>query len=102
MRFLKNEAWTHVRLHPINTIKPRKEPVNHPFKLCSNKCVGHYRERTKINYYLKQDIKGLIHPKMKITPCFTHPQGILGVYDFLLSDESNQSYIKNCPGSSKR
>ncbi len=29
---------------------------------------------------------------MKISPCFTHPQAI--VYDFLLSDESNQSYIK--------
>ncbi len=32
---------------------------------------------------------------MKITPWFTHPQAILGVYDFLLSDECNQSYIKN-------
>ncbi len=36
---------------------------------------------------------------MKIS--FTHPQSILCVHDFLLSDESNQSYIKNCPGSSK-
>ncbi len=43
----------------------------------------------------------LLHPKMKISPCFTHPQGILGVYDFLLSNESSQSYIKNCPWSSK-
>ncbi len=46
-------------------------------------------------------LKGLVHPKMKISPCFTHPQGILGVYDFLLSDESNRSYIQNCPGSFK-
>ncbi len=42
---------------------------------------------------------------MKISPCMTHPQGILGVFqelnDFLLSDESNQSYIKNCSCSSK-
>ncbi len=38
---------------------------------------------------------------MKISLCFTHPRGILGVYDFLLSDESNRSYIKNYPGSSK-
>ncbi len=38
---------------------------------------------------------------MKISLCFTHPQSILGVYDFLLSDESNRSYIKNCPGPSK-
>jgi len=30
---------------------------------------------------------------MKITPSFTHSQAILGVYDFLLSDEHNQSYI---------
>ncbi len=34
---------------------------------------------------------------MKISLCFTHPRGILGV-----SDESNRSYIKNCLGYSKR
>ncbi len=38
---------------------------------------------------------------MKITPWFTHPQAILGVYDVLLSDEYNWSYIKKCPGSFK-
>ncbi len=37
----------------------------------------------------------IVHPPQKISPCFTHPQSILGVYDYLLSDESNQSYIKN-------
>ncbi len=31
---------------------------------------------------------------MKISPCFTHPQGILDVYDFLLSDEYKESFIK--------
>ncbi len=31
---------------------------------------------------------------MKISLYFTHPQSILGVYDFFLSDESNRSYIK--------
>ncbi len=45
--------------------------------------------------------KGLVYPKMKMILLFTHPQAILGVHDFLLSDESNRSYIKNCPGSSK-
>ncbi len=45
--------------------------------------------------------KGLVHPKMKISLCFTPSQSILGIYDFLLSDESNWSYIKNCPGPSK-
>ncbi len=39
---------------------------------------------------------------LKGSPCFTHPEGILGLYDFLLSDKSNQSYIKNYPCSSKR
>ncbi len=47
------------------------------------------------------DFKELIHPKMKISLLFTHPQAILDVYDFLISDESNLSYIKNGPGSSK-
>ncbi len=37
--------------------------------------------------------KGIVHQKMKITPWFTHPQAILGVYDFLLSQEYNRSYI---------
>ncbi len=41
------------------------------------------------------DIKGIVHPKIKLPPWFTHPQAILGVYDFLLSDEYSQSYIKN-------
>ncbi len=31
---------------------------------------------------------------MKISPCFTHPQGILDVYDFLLSDEYKEFYKK--------
>ncbi len=35
--------------------------------------------------------------KMKITPWFTRHQAILGVYDFLLSDEYNLSYNKTCP-----
>ncbi len=41
-------------------------------------------------------IKGLVHPKMKISMWFTHFQAILGVYDFLLSDESIRGYITNC------
>ncbi len=30
--FFFYEVLTHVRLHPINTIKPRKKTVNHPFR----------------------------------------------------------------------
>ncbi len=40
-------------------------------------------------------IKGTVHPKLKITPWFTHPQAILGVYDFPFSNKYNQCYIKN-------
>jgi len=38
---------------------------------------------------------------MKITPSFTHPQAILGVYDFLLSDEHNLRYINKYPDASE-
>ncbi len=38
---------------------------------------------------------------MKISLCFTHPQSVLGVHDFLLLEEPNRSYIKNRPGPSK-
>ncbi len=46
-------------------------------------------------------VKGRVHPTMKITPWFTHPQANLCVHDFLLSDDYNQSYITKCPGSSE-
>ncbi len=42
-------------------------------------------------------LKGIVHPKMKISPRFTHPQGILGMSDIPLSDEHIQSYIRYCP-----
>jgi len=48
-----------------------------------------------------QTFKELVHFQMKITPSFTHPQAILGVYDFLLSDEHNRSYINKYPDASK-
>ncbi len=37
-------------------------------------------------------VKGLVHPIMKVTPWFTHPQAILGVYDFIISDKYNLLY----------
>ncbi len=39
---------------------------------------------------------------MKICLWFTHPWCILGLFDFLISDKSNWSYIKHRPGYSKR
>ncbi len=44
--------------------------------------------------FMQNDIKGIVHPKKKITSWYTPPQAILGVYAFLISDEYNQSYIK--------
>jgi len=46
-------------------------------------------------------LKGLVHFQMKISPSFTHPQDILGVYDFLLSDEHNQRNINKYPDASE-
>jgi len=46
-------------------------------------------------------LKGLVHFQMKITPSFTHPQAILCVYDFLLSDEHNLRYINKYPDASE-
>ncbi len=39
--------------------------------------------------------------KGQFTQKCTNPGSILGVCDFLLSDKSNRSYIKNWPGLSK-
>ncbi len=44
--------------------------------------------------FMQNDLKGIVHPKKKITSWYTPPQAILGVYAFLISDEYNQSYIK--------
>jgi len=38
---------------------------------------------------------------MKISPSFTHPQAILGVYDFLLSDEDNWRNINKYADASE-
>jgi len=38
---------------------------------------------------------------MKISPSFTHPKAILGVYEFLLSDEHNQKNINKYPDAFK-
>ncbi len=45
-----------------------------------------------------------LYIQLNMSPCgwgLTHPQAILSVYDFCLSDEYNRSYIGKCPGSSK-
>ncbi len=71
---------------------------------CLNICLDDRKQYTNmtllINTFISQsqpqvkyvkpdsafDIKGIVHPKMKIIPRFTHPQTILGEYDFVLWD----------------
>ncbi len=60
-----------------------------------------YTDLKTLSINALSQVKGLVHPKIKISLCFTHPQCILGVYDFLLLDEFNRSYIKNGLGPSK-
>ncbi len=54
-----------------------------------------------VDFILQTFLKVIVHSKMKISPWFTHPQAILGVYDFLLSDEYNQSSSKLYNGSER-
>ncbi len=39
-------------------------------------------------------LKGIVHPKIKIAPWFTHPQAIRGVYDFLFRWIQSEFYKK--------
>ncbi len=57
-------------------------------------------KNVEFEVFTKISLLKLVHSKMKISPCFTHPQSILGVYD-VLSEKSNLSYIQNYPCFSK-
>ncbi len=46
--------------------------------------------------WFRSGLKGIVHPKMKISQRFTHPQGILCVSDIPLSDKHMLSYIPHC------
>ncbi len=67
----------------------------YPWPLCGIWLFGLFQHQSDqiLNCLIRSDTLQLV--------CFTHAQGNLGVYDFLLSDESNRSYIKTCPCSSK-
>ncbi len=41
-------------------------------------------------------IKGFVHPKMKISPCFIYTRAILGEYGFLLSSGGPLSALTCC------
>ncbi len=77
----KQDKYSHI--HPVMEIMSW-------FSYCTifleHKWLGtiHYNS----NYF-----KGIVYPKMKVTPWFTHPQSILDILDFILSDEYNLSCI---------
>ncbi len=48
----------------------------------------------KIPTSIHPDFKGIVHPNIKITPWFTYPVAILGIYVFFISAKYNQSWIK--------
>ncbi len=43
----------------------------------------------RISFHIKWNLKGIVNLKLKLAHDLLPPQAILGVYDFLLSDECN-------------
>lgn len=61
-------------------------------------CEQYYLEKKAFkDAQFENLLKGIGSPKNENCPMFTHPQAILEIYPFLLTDEHNQSYIKKCP-----
>ncbi len=44
---------------------------------------------------LQEGLKGIVHPNMKITPWFTHPQAILGIYLHLHLADTYPKWLTN-------
>jgi len=55
------------------------------------------QQKMSIHKKTLKKFKGIVLPKMKIIPEFTHPQAILGVYDFSFSQTKvyNSSKLYN-------
>jgi len=41
----------------------------------------------ELSFFSRKEIKGLVHPKMKILSVFTHPQVVPNLYGFICSAE---------------
>jgi len=39
-------------------------------------------------------VKGTVHPRMKILSSFTHPQGVVNLYEFLSPAEHKRKYFE--------
>ncbi len=62
------------------------------------KCIIHSFIHTYTRYKnsSSQDLKGIVHPKMKILSSFTHPQVVPNLYEFLCSAEHKGRYSEEC------
>jgi len=49
-----------------------------------------------IKWEMQAQIKGLVHPKMKILSVFTHPQVVPNLYVFICSAEHKGRYLEEC------
>ncbi len=54
------------------------------------------RTVTLIVSYIKTDIKGIVHLKMKIVSSFTHPEVVPNLYECLCSAEHKGRYSEEC------
>ncbi len=76
--------------YPSNT-KERRQYVD-----------GYFNMRYQISWtsqlflLLKYEVKGLVHPKMKMLSSFTHPQVVPNLYECLCSDEHKGRYSEEC------
>ncbi len=48
------------------------------------------------NIYIFHELKGIVHPKMKILSSFTHPQVVPNLYECLCSAEHKGRYSEEC------
>ncbi len=48
-----------------------------------------------------RDLKGIVHPKMKILSSFTHPQVVPNLYECLCSAEHKGRYFEDCGKQSR-
>ncbi len=54
----------------------------------------------ELSQFLNEQLKGIVHPKMKILSSFTHPQVVPNLYECLCSAEHRGRYSEECGNQS--
>ncbi len=71
------------------------------------KCILFYKLNSNLIYYCityyesehfipVEELKGIVHPKMKILSSFTHPQVVPNLYECVCSAEHKGRYSEEC------